>query len=232
MIRLLTAVLLLASFNAVAEVTLTEISNDEVADADEVMGNFNALKQGVEANAAAIGALPSHVSAVWVDANGEVVGYPPPDRLQKSTADLEITEFSISVRLPETDMVFWPSYSFELSGPGNIPNVTRYLYGAEVKFPERDCEGEAVIWAVNKNGQSAAPFGVTWDGYYAYAGEETQASVNGEVFDSYSYSAVDEATGEVICRNRAQGILSYSEVIKSSKAYAAPLAEPVILRWR
>ena len=59
MIRLLIAVLLFASFHVVAEVTLTEISNDEVADADEVMGNFNALKQGVEANATAIDALPA-----------------------------------------------------------------------------------------------------------------------------------------------------------------------------
>ena len=46
MIRLLTAVLLFASLNVVAEVTLTNINNNEVADADEVMGNFNALKQG------------------------------------------------------------------------------------------------------------------------------------------------------------------------------------------
>ena len=59
MIRLLTAVLLFASFNVVAEVTLTDINNNEVADADEVMGNFNALKQGIEANATAIEALPT-----------------------------------------------------------------------------------------------------------------------------------------------------------------------------
>ena len=59
MIRLLTAVLLFASFHAVADVTLTDINNNEVADAEEVMGNFNALKQGVEANATAINALPA-----------------------------------------------------------------------------------------------------------------------------------------------------------------------------
>ena len=77
MIRLLTAVLLFASFNAVAEVTLTNINNNEVADADEVMGNFNALKQGVEANATAIDALPAPPTDCtadqiikWDDANG------------------------------------------------------------------------------------------------------------------------------------------------------------------
>jgi hypothetical protein len=59
MVRLLTAVLLFASFHVVAEVSLTDINNNEVADADEVMGNFNALKQGVEANATAIDALPT-----------------------------------------------------------------------------------------------------------------------------------------------------------------------------
>ena len=57
MIRFLTAVLLFASFDVVAEVTLTDINNNEVADADEVMGNFNALKQGVEANATALQGL-------------------------------------------------------------------------------------------------------------------------------------------------------------------------------
>ena len=59
MIRSLTAVFLFASFDVAAEVTLTDINNNEVADADEVMGNFNALKQGVEANATAIDALPT-----------------------------------------------------------------------------------------------------------------------------------------------------------------------------
>ena len=48
MIRLLTAALLFASFNVVAEVTLTDINNDEVADAEVVMGNFNALKSEIE----------------------------------------------------------------------------------------------------------------------------------------------------------------------------------------
>ena len=57
MIRLLTAVLLFASLNAVAEVTLTPLSNNTPADADDVMGNFNALKQGVEANATALQGL-------------------------------------------------------------------------------------------------------------------------------------------------------------------------------
>ena len=54
MIRLLAAVLLFASVYVVAEVTLTDINNNEVADAEEVMGNFNVLKEGVEANATAI----------------------------------------------------------------------------------------------------------------------------------------------------------------------------------
>ena len=59
MIRLLTVALLAASFSVVADVTLTDINNNEVADAEVVMGNFNALKQGVKANATAIDALPT-----------------------------------------------------------------------------------------------------------------------------------------------------------------------------
>ena len=48
MIRLLTAVLLFSSFDAVAEVTLTELNNNTPADADDVMDNFNALKNEIE----------------------------------------------------------------------------------------------------------------------------------------------------------------------------------------
>ena len=59
MIRLLTVALLFASFHAAAEVNLTELNNNTPADADDVMGNFNALKQGVDANATAIDALPT-----------------------------------------------------------------------------------------------------------------------------------------------------------------------------
>ena len=47
MIRLLIAVLLFASLNAVAEVTLTPLNNNTPADADDVMGNFNALNEAL-----------------------------------------------------------------------------------------------------------------------------------------------------------------------------------------
>ena len=47
MIRLLTAVLLFASFHAAAEVTLTPLNNNTPADADDVMGNFNALNEAL-----------------------------------------------------------------------------------------------------------------------------------------------------------------------------------------
>ena len=48
MIRLLTAGLLFASFHVVAEVTLTPLNNNTPADADDVMGNFNVLKNEIE----------------------------------------------------------------------------------------------------------------------------------------------------------------------------------------
>ncbi len=47
MIRLLTA-LLFASFDVAAEVTLTPLNNNTPADADDVMGNFTALKNEIE----------------------------------------------------------------------------------------------------------------------------------------------------------------------------------------
>jgi hypothetical protein len=50
-----------------AEVSLTNINNNEVADADEVMGNFNALRQGVESNIASIEALPTPPTDCAID---------------------------------------------------------------------------------------------------------------------------------------------------------------------
>ena len=47
MIRLLTAGLLFLSWHTVAEVTLTPLSNNTPADADHVMGNFNALNEAL-----------------------------------------------------------------------------------------------------------------------------------------------------------------------------------------
>ena len=47
MIRLLIAVLLFTSLNVTAEVTLTPLNNNTPADADDVMGNFNALNNAL-----------------------------------------------------------------------------------------------------------------------------------------------------------------------------------------
>jgi hypothetical protein len=47
MIRLLAAVLLFASLNVTAEVTLTPLNNNTPANADDVMGNFNALNNAL-----------------------------------------------------------------------------------------------------------------------------------------------------------------------------------------
>ena len=55
MIRLLTAVLLFASFHVVAEVTLTPLNNNTPADADDVMGNFNALVAAIDSISAGAG---------------------------------------------------------------------------------------------------------------------------------------------------------------------------------
>jgi hypothetical protein len=60
MMRTLIAIAaLVACSGAWAEVTLIDINNNEIADAEVVMANFNALKDGVEANAAAIDVLPT-----------------------------------------------------------------------------------------------------------------------------------------------------------------------------
>ena len=45
--RFLTATLLVASLHVSADVTLTELANNTPADADDVMGNFNALKSAL-----------------------------------------------------------------------------------------------------------------------------------------------------------------------------------------
>jgi hypothetical protein len=78
MMRLMTAVLLLASFNAVAEVTLTDINNNEVADAEVVMGNFNALNN----------AMPFVVASTDMNAEGLLVFADPDSQVLN---DLSLT---------------------------------------------------------------------------------------------------------------------------------------------
>ena len=73
MIRLLTAVLLFASFHAVAEVTLTELSNNTPADAEEVMGNFNALNEALPPSDCTTDQIIKWDGSAWVCASKTVV---------------------------------------------------------------------------------------------------------------------------------------------------------------
>ena len=62
MIRLLTAVLLFASFHVAAEVTLTPLNNNTPADADDVMGNFNSLASELNTQEGRIDTVEGSVS--------------------------------------------------------------------------------------------------------------------------------------------------------------------------
>jgi len=66
MIRLLTAVLFFASFNAVADVTLTPLSNNTPADANDVMGNFNALNNALPPSDCSIDQIIKWDGASWI----------------------------------------------------------------------------------------------------------------------------------------------------------------------
>ena len=66
MIRFLTAVLLFASFNAAAEVTLTPLNNNTPADADDVMGNFNALNEALPPSNCATDQIIKWSGSAWV----------------------------------------------------------------------------------------------------------------------------------------------------------------------
>ena len=66
MIRLLTAALLVVSFGAVAEVTLTELNNNTPADADDVMGNFNALNDALPPTNCAANQIIRWNGSAWV----------------------------------------------------------------------------------------------------------------------------------------------------------------------
>ena len=69
MIRLLIAALLFASFHAVADVTLTELTNNTPADADDVMGNFNALKSALPPSDCSTDQIINWKGNAWVCAD-------------------------------------------------------------------------------------------------------------------------------------------------------------------
>ena len=66
MIRLLTAALLVASFGVVAEVSLTELNNNTPADADDVMGNFNALNEALPPSDCTTNQIIKWDGSAWV----------------------------------------------------------------------------------------------------------------------------------------------------------------------
>jgi surface protein len=69
MVLLLTAVLLFASFDAVAEVTLTPLSNNTPADADDVMDNFNALNDALPPSDCSTGQIIRWNGTAWACAD-------------------------------------------------------------------------------------------------------------------------------------------------------------------
>jgi hypothetical protein len=69
MIRLLIAALLFASLHAVADVTLTELTNNTPADADDVMGNFNALKSALPPSNCSTDQIINWKGNAWVCAD-------------------------------------------------------------------------------------------------------------------------------------------------------------------
>ena len=69
MIRLLTAVFLFASFHVVAEVTLTPLNNNTPADADDVMGNFNALNEALPPSDCTADQIIKWDGSAWVCAD-------------------------------------------------------------------------------------------------------------------------------------------------------------------
>ena len=74
MIRLLTVALLFASFHAAAEVNLTELNNNTPADADDVMGNFNALNEALPPSDCSTNQIIRWSGSAWVCATDPLAG--------------------------------------------------------------------------------------------------------------------------------------------------------------
>ena len=74
MIRLLTVALLFASFHAAAEVNLTELNNNTPADADDVMGNFNALNEALPPSDCSTNQIIKWDGSAWVCATDSLAG--------------------------------------------------------------------------------------------------------------------------------------------------------------
>ena len=122
MIRLLTAVLLFASFNVVAEVTLTPLSNNTPADADDVMGNFNALNEALPPSNCTTNQIIKWNGSAWVCADSVLTdtGCEPGDRVVFGSSGWECTNsFPIWVNITGLD-------------EGNV--VTVSVNGSETQF--------------------------------------------------------------------------------------------------
>lgn len=221
---LLTFVTTFSLVPAVAdEIAVTEFVPGTIISSADMNQNFDKLVQESNENDARISELESNPTSpvqvaqsgpAWVDANGDIVGYP------LNTSQYLGSGAYVFVRLPETDLVVSPSYFF------NGSNGVQYFGDGVLSYSLPGCKGDLVLWTSVSQSGSQIQFGVTIDGFYAYPGD----AYPGE-FYRQSYVAVDQRTGERSCKNDARLIMaSYASI--SAKEFQAPLAEPVLLRWR
>lgn len=121
MIRLLIAVLLFASFNALADVTLTELNNNTPADAEDVMGNFNAL------NAA--------IPLVWSDTDDDLEG----TTIQDTFMMVSVNELQLTVVSQGVLVVSGSVYVSNTDGVGGYFLVDVLIDGESVS-PDQDAQ--------------------------------------------------------------------------------------------
>jgi hypothetical protein len=154
----------------------------------------------------------SFPTPVWVDSEGEIVGY----------HFGEYTNQYVFLKIPETGRIVGPVYQ----RGNNSPNGNgRFRLDARVYYAESGCTGDLAIGSGNNLTYSTLSGGATKDGYLV-VGFESVAS-----FPTKSYTTVSEVDGSVTCTNyqNYNGSL-YRAVVSVTNIDS--ISPPLELEWR
>lgn len=217
-LSVLTSSLVLVGHAVADDISVSEFESGTTISSSAMNANFEVLVDELNSVRARIDALESSLEdgqpeAVFVDANGNVLGY----RLRTSSY--------VYLKLDETDLVMGPIYYWAAGGSG-----LQYPFEPTLYFAGLGCSGNSALRVNLDNPNNIPSAAINHDGRFVYPG----AKVDGN-FVAKSYLMVNSnsgSEGELVCRTDEVSFSPHYDVEASITMWQPTPALPYTLRWR